>query len=188
LDAQLSAAGYARSPDDEYANPFDGGDYGPTRHMCPSDLRRAAIDVKVETVDGLPAMDLQFQLHATSTPCRSAAVTPRLSSHEANLTDIPGVAFRARLAPVASVPQSRSPYSTATVRTALPAREAVEKIAERFTAKGWTAQPATVAEQMITQRFELVQAPYRWDALLVFDRRADGVYDVLIAVTDSVLP
>jgi len=130
-------------------------------------------------------MNIQFRLHATSTPCRSAAVTPRFGSHEAMFTDIPGLTFRGRMVSVGEV--ARSPYSTATVRTALPAQEAVAKLAERFTAKGWIARPASVTDQMITQRFALVEAPYRWDALLVFVGRADGVYDVLIAINDSIV-
>jgi hypothetical protein len=183
LYAQLAAAGYTRLPDPNSMTAFDHSAYGPTRHMCPSDLRRPAVDVRIDNVDGLPAMDVEVHLHADTTSCRAAAVAPVLSAHAAKLTDIPGVAFRSRMSTVGTI--AHSPYSTATVRTLLPASEAVAKIAERFVAKGWIARPPAVADRMITQRFELVEGVVRLDALLVFDRRAAGVYDVLIAVTDS---
>jgi hypothetical protein len=183
LYAQLVAAGYRHRDNSEYVNANDAFEYGTAEHMCPADLRRPAIDLTTSTVDGRPALDVQVRLHAASTPCRPAAVGPRLSAHAAELTDIPGVTFRDRLMTADAVPAS--PYSTGTVRTALPARDAVAKIAERFAAKGWTARPAAVGDDTITQRFELVEAPYRWEALLVFDRLADGAYEVLIAITDS---
>ena len=179
LYAQLVDAGYRRV-DSEYVSTYD--DFGPAERMCPADLRRPAIDLKMSTVDGVPAIDVQVRQHAASTSCRSAAVGPRFSAHAAPLDDIPGVTFRNRLMTADAVPAS--PYSTGTVRTALPARDAVAKIAERFVAKGWVARPAAGTDDMITQHFELVEAPYRWDALLVFDRRADGLYEVLIAISD----
>ncbi len=80
-----------------------------------------------------------------------------------------------------------TPFSTGTARTSLSAEDAVAKIAERFVAKGWTAAPAAVAGDTITQRFTFSSAARRFDALLAFDRRAQGVYDVLLAITDSAL-
>jgi hypothetical protein len=183
LYAQLAAAGYTRLSDPSYEPAFSHGEFGPARHMCPADLRRPAVDVRIENVGGLPAMDVELHLDAESTPCRTGAVAPIVSAHAAKLTDIPGVAFRSRMSTVGTI--SHSPYSTATVRTVLPASDAVAKIAERFVAKGWTPRPAAVTDRTITQRFELVEGAVRLDALLVFDRRAAGVYDVLIAVIDS---
>lgn len=182
LYAQLVAAGYRRRDSSEYVA-TDAFDYGTAEHMCPADLRRPAIDLTTSTVDGRPALDVQVRLHAASTSCRPAAAGPRLSAHEPELTGIPGVTFVNRLMTVDAVPAS--PYATGTARTASPARDAVALIAERFGAKGWTARPAAVGDDTITQRFELVEAPYRWEALLVFDRLADGAYEVLVAITDS---
>jgi hypothetical protein len=106
-----------------------------------------------------------------------------LSTHAPELFDIPGMTFRDRVAELGGAPPSA--YSAGTVRTALPPREAVAKIAERFAAKGWVERSAAVSDDTTTQRFELVEGAYRWDALLVFDRRSDGVYGVLIAISDS---
>jgi hypothetical protein len=184
LYSQLVDAGYRRRDSSEYGS--DAGDYGPAEHMCPADLRRPAIDLMMSTVDRLPAMDIQIRLHAASTSCGRAAAGPRLNAHAAELADIPGMTFVERVMTADAVPAS--PYSTGTVRTALPARDAVAKFAERFVAKGWVARPASVGDDMITQRFELADAPYRWEALLVFDRRADGLYEVLIAITDVSQP
>jgi hypothetical protein len=184
LYSQLVAAGYRRREHSDYVSPVDPGDDGVAEHMCPADLRRPALDLAMSTVDGLPALDVQIRLHAASTSCRSVAMAPRLDAHAAVLSDIPGLTFSNRLMTTDAV--QASPYSTGTVRTALPARDAVAKIAERFVAKGWAARPASVGDDTITQRFELVETTYRWDALLVFDRRADGLYEVVIAIADSI--
>jgi hypothetical protein len=187
LFAQLSAAGYARLPDPERFPSFGESTEGRVQHMCPRDLRRPAIDVRIGRVDGLPAMDLELFLHAESTICRDAVVAPNVNAHMPVLTGIPGVAYRGRMASPGLSAAALEPFSTGTVRTSLSPGDAVAKIAEIFVAKGWTSRPAVVADQTITQRFTLAGTVRRSEALLVFDRRADGVYDVLIAFTDSAL-
>jgi len=186
LFAQLRAAGYTRLPDDAVSS-YGTSTAGRVQHMCPRDLQRPAIDVRIDRVDGLPAMDLEFRLHAESTSCRDAVVAPDINAHTPVLTGIPDVAYHGRMTPSGPAIEAYSPFLTGTVRTSLSPGEAVAKIAERFGAKGWTARPAVVADRMITQRFTFAGTVRRSEALLVFDRRAEGVYDVMIALTDSAL-
>lgn len=185
LFPQLAAAGYTKlaNPKDRFPSFTEGRR---VVKMCPRDLRQPSVDVAIDRIDGLPAMDLEFRLHADSTDCRDAVTAPAIKSHTPVLTGIPGVAFTARLMTPEVVPRS-TPFSTGTARTSLSAEEAVAKIAERFAAKGWTAAPAVVAGEIITQRFTFASAARRFDTLLVFDRRAPGVYDVLFALTDAAL-
>jgi hypothetical protein len=187
LFAQLRAAGYTRLPDPEMFPSYGTSLEGRVQHMCPRDLRRPAIDVRIDRMDGLPAMDLGFRLHAESTTCRDAVVAPDVNAHMPVLTGIPDATFRARMTSPGPAIEAYSPFSTGTVRTSLPPGAAVSKLAERFVAKGWTARPAVVADRMITQRFTCAGTARRLEALLVFDRRSEGVYDVMIALTDSAL-
>ncbi len=186
LFAQLNAAGYTRLPDPDRFAPSERSTEGRVQHMCPRDLQRPAIDVKIDRINGLPAMDVEFRLHAESTSCRDAVVEPDVIAHMPVFTAIPEVAFRSRMSPTPGVAFA-APFSTGTVRTSLAPAAAVAKFAERFVVKGWTAGPAVLTDQMITQRFTFAGTVRRLEALLVFDRRGDGVYDVLIAFTDSAL-
>jgi hypothetical protein len=185
LFAQLAAAGYAKLPDtDRLRSPFDTAPF--VQHMCPRDLRRPSIDVSIRRVGGLPAMDLEIRLHAESSVCRDAVSAPLIKAHEPALTGIPGLTFTGRMTPL-GIEQRPMPFQTGTARTSLAPADAVAKMAERFVAKGWTAQPASIAGETTTQQFTALTAVRRLDALLVFDRRAEGVYDVLIAITDAPL-
>ena len=186
LFAQLAAAGYTKLSDpEERFTPFASTARRVVR-MCPRDLRQPSVDVAIDRVDGLPAMDLEFRLHAESTICRDAVTVPETNAHMPVLTGISGVEFNARLMSL-GLPERSTPFATGTARTSLAAEDAVAKIAERFVAKGWTPSPAAVDGETITQRFTFSSAARRFDALLVFDRRAQGVYDVLLAFTDAAL-
>jgi hypothetical protein len=186
LFAQLRAAGYTRVPDPyafpTYARETEQG----LQHMCPRDLQRPAIDVTIGQIDGLPALDLAVSLHAESTLCRDAVVAPQVNAQMPALTGIPELSVRMRMGGPAF--GGAPAFSSATVRTALPPADAVAKIAERFTAKGWNARAAVVAGETITQRFAFAGAVRRSEALLVFDRRGEGTYILMIALSDSAVP
>ena len=181
LFAQLRAAGYTRVSSPNEVAPLFGG-AGTVQHMCPRNLQQPAIDVTIKAVDGLPALDLAVTAPAETTLCHDGLVLPEQAASMPDLIGISGLAFRWRIGPPwISRP---SPIATATVRTDLAPRDAVAKLAERFVAKGWQSREPTVTDQTITQRFTRAMTGRTIEALLALDRRAKGVYTVLLAFSD----
>ncbi len=185
LHDALTAAGYTQLRDRDISlSPFDPAQR--VQHWCPHDLRRPSFDVGFARVDGLPAMDIEVRDHADATACRDAVTAPIVNAHEPALAGIPGIEFHGRMMQQPGLPERElMPFATATVQTSLAPKIAVEKLAERYVAKGWTAEPAAVGEDTTTQRFTLLTPVRRFTALLVLDRRAPNLYDLMIAVTDA---
>ena len=182
LFAQLRAAGYTNlDQPPPYPPPLRTQE--PAQHMCPRDLRQPSIDVTIRQIDGLPALDLAITLHAESTLCRDAVLAPLLKARFPALTGIPDVVVHTRT----SVPGlwTASPFITATVETSLAPRDAVAKFADRFSANGWSARTAIVNGETITQRFAYAAAMRNLEALIVFDRRGEGAYNLIVVLSDT---
>ncbi len=182
LFAQLRAGGYTNlDQPPPYPPPLRTQE--PAQHMCPRDLRRPSIDVTIRQIDGLPALDLAITLHAESTLCRDAVLAPLLKARFPELTGIPDIVVHTRT----SVPGllTTSPFISATVETSLAPRDAVAKIADRFSVKGWSARTAIVNGETITQRFAYAAAMRNLEAVIVFDRRGEGAYNLIVALNDT---
>jgi hypothetical protein len=182
----LTAAGYTQLRDrDDSLSPFDPAQR--VQRWCPPDLRRPSIDVGFDRIDGLPAMDIEVQDHADATACRDAVTAPIAKAHEPVLAGIPGIELHGRMMQPGILDRGLMPFATATVQTSLAPKIAVEKMAERYVAKGWIAEPAAIGEDTTTQRFTLSTPVRRLTALLVLDRRAPNLYALMIAMTDAPL-
>ena len=115
-------------------------------------------------------MDIEVREHADATACRDAVTAPIINAHEPVLAGIPGIEFHGRMMQQPGFPE----------REFMP-------FADRYVAKGWTAEPAAVGEETTTQRFTLLSPVRRFTAVLVLDRRAPNLYDLMIAMTDAPL-
>jgi len=187
LVAKLTAEGYAQISQSGFANAFVG-EYGPFHIWCPAQLRGPAVEINVENVDGLPALDIQFYSYASSTSCNRFEREDRgADSPVPALGGIPGLTIFARMRSTETGEDSLG--SLAVIRTVLPAADAVAKLAQRFTAKGWTARAAVTDGATILQHFVRVGAVRRWDALLLLEPRggSDHLYDAVVDVTQAPL-
>jgi hypothetical protein len=187
LAAKLTAARFAQIPQSGFANAFVG-EYGPVHIWCPAELRGPAIEINVENVDGVAALDIQFYSYASSTSCKGGAREGRgAGSPVPVFAGIPGMTIYARMRSTETAEDSLG--SLAVIRTALPAAAAVAKLAERFTAKGWTARSPVVDGATILQHFARTEASRRWDALLLFEPRSgnDHLYDAVVDITNAPL-
>jgi hypothetical protein len=182
LVAKLEAAGYAQIPETGFPDGFVG-EYGPVHFWCPAQRRGATILINVENVDGMPALDVQFFSYASTSLCslRAPDVHGARSPVPA-LGNIPGLTIYARTRMTEAGGGALG--SVAMIRTMLPAAEAVAKLAERFTANGWTARTPVVDGTTIVQHFARTEASRRWDALLLFEPHSDGdhLYDAVLDV------
>jgi hypothetical protein len=182
LSAALVAAGYVGLGRDRMsAHPG----YEPPDRFCPADDSHPAVDVAVERAGGVPAMDVRFVQHGGSIACSVVSAGGMgQNAPVPTFTSMPGMSYTSRF-PMIGVRGAL--HSSATVRTALPAAEAVAAFAQRFRASGWDPSPPTVSGDTIVQSF--LRTGYHrpgWDvAWLVFDRRSEGVYDVLIDFRDT---
>ena len=182
LVAKLKAAGYAQIPESGFPNGFVG-EYEPVHVWCPAQRRRPEIRLNVETVDGVPALDVQVYSYASSSVCGFGALEGQgAGSPIPALGSIPGLTIYARTRSTETTGDSLG--SLAVIRTTLPAAEAVAKLADRFTAKGWTARSPVVDGTTILQHFARTDASRRWDALLLFEPRngGDNVYNAVLDV------
>jgi len=183
LVAKLKAAKYTQIPESGFPNGFVG-DYGPDHTWCPADLRKPSIGMHVENVGGVPALDISVNPNAGSSGCgfgaRAGAAT---DSPVPALGGIPGLEIYPRMRMTENREDSLG--SLAAIRTALPAAEAVAKLAERFTAKGWTARAPVVDGATILQHFSRVEGSRQWNALLLLEPRLGSttVYDAALDVT-----
>ena len=185
LVAKLRASHYVEIPRSGFANAFVGDD-GADRVWCPADLLGPQITVSVETVGGAPALDLSFQSYANNTSCSRGALDAKFDNSQLPaLARIPGLEIFPRLRGTES--RENSLTSVAIVRTSLAPAEAVARLAERFTAKGWAAGAPLADGSAIVQRFSRTDALRRWNALLVFEPRAGSrtLYDAVLDVTSD---
>jgi hypothetical protein len=179
LVAKLQAAGYVRIPESGFPNAFVG-EYGPVHIWCPAQRKGSSVEMNVENVGGVPALDIQFVWN--SSKCNTVLDGRRDASPVPVLGDIAGLTIYPRTR--ATEAGGNSLGSVAMIRTTLPAADAVAKLAACFTAKGWTARSPVVDGTTTLQHFARTEASRRWDALLVFVPRSGGdyVYDAVLDV------
>lgn len=187
LVAALRAARYTEMPDSGYPNGFVGDDR-PERTWCPADLRDPQIRLAVDTVDGVPALDLEFASDAGDTTCgRDEVDAAAAGAQLPALAGIPGLQIYAGRRGTES--REASLESTAVIRTSLSPADALAKLAERFTANGWSARPPVADGTTLVQHFSRTDRLRRWNALLVFEPRAGSrtLYDAALDVTSDLL-
>jgi hypothetical protein len=185
LVAKLRAAHYVEIPRSGFPNGFVGDD-GADHVWCPASLLGPQITLSVETVGGAPALDMSFQSYASNTSCSRGALDAKFDNSQLPvLARIPGLEVFPRLR--GSESRENSLTSVAIVRTSLAPAEAVAKLAERFTAKGWTARPPLADGSAIVQHFSRTDALRRWNVVLVFEPRAGSrtLYDAMLDVTSD---
>jgi hypothetical protein len=187
LVAKLRDAHYTEIAGSGFPNGFVGDD-GPARIWCPADLRGPQITFSVENVDGVPALEMYFLSYAGNTSCsRGALDANSAGSQIPAFRGIPGLRIYASVRTTESAEASLG--SVGIIRTSLPPADAVAKLAERFTAKGWTARAPVADGTAIVQHFTRTDALRRWNALLVFEPRGAGrtLYDAALDVTSELL-
>jgi len=183
LVAKLTAAGYTHVTQSGFPNAFVG-EYGPVQTWCPAGHNGPSIAINTEDVDGVAALDIQFYSYSGSGSCSSGALEGRdAGSPVPALGGIPGLTVYARMRSTETREDSLG--SLAVIRTALPAAAAVAKLAERFTAKGWTARAPVVDGATTLQHFSRDEPSRRWNALLLFEPRIGSaeLYDAVLDVT-----
>ncbi len=185
LVAKLKAAGYAQIPESGFPDGFVG-EYGPAQIWCSAQRKGTEIEMNVENVDGVPALDVKF--YSGSSRCGGALDGGGTGPSLPALGNIAGLTIYPRTRSTEAGGNSLG--SLAQIRTTLPAAEAFAKLAEHFTAKGWTARSAVVDGTTILQHFARTEGSRRWDALLLFAPRSDGdnLYDALLDVRRAPLP
>jgi hypothetical protein len=179
LVAKLASAGYVHIPESGFTDAFVG-EYGPVHIWCPAQRKGSTVEMNVENVDGVPALDIQF--HRNSPKCNEVLDRRTAGSPVPALGAIPGLTIYPRTRSTEAGGASLG--SVAVIRTTLPAADAVAKLAERFTAKGWIARSRVVDGTTILQHFARTDASRRWDALLMFVPRpgSDQEFDALLDV------
>jgi hypothetical protein len=187
LIAKLKAANYAETPQTRFPNAFVG-DSGPSHLWCPADVKRPALTLNVENVGGVPALDIGVQPNAGSSFCGFGShIGPSTDAPIPALGGISGLEIFARMRMTESSENSLG--SLAVIRTLLPAREAVAKLAERFTAKGWIARAPVVDGTTVLQHFSRVEGSRQWNALLLLEPRTGSttLFDAALDVTQDPL-
>ncbi|HEY0395479.1 MAG TPA: hypothetical protein VGD01_13360 [Candidatus Elarobacter sp.] len=180
LRRYLRRNGWEPSPESMMPNLFVG-EYGQTERWCPADLSAAEVDIGEISVDRVAALDLHFVAPSTGTLCRYRRGTVGPSVAVPQLGSIPGLKIEPGIRSFAG--PNEAVLSGGTIRGTLDAPEIAARIADRFTALRWTAHPPVLSETTLVQRFAHDDASGHRTAILLIDRRADGVYDAFIEVS-----
>lgn len=186
LVASLKAAHYVKTAAYGFANAFVE-DSGLQQTWCSGDGKGHSVQFGVQDVDGVAALDMQFSASGSGA-CDSRWRTGSADDVPAPvLGGIRGIDVFPGMRGTEN--RERSFGAFAVIRTALPAADALAKLAERFTAQRWTARAPVAAGTTLLQHFSRVDGSVRWNALLILQPR-DGsatVYDAALDMTPDPL-
>jgi hypothetical protein len=179
LIERLRAAHFSKSTQDGYVNAFvtDGN----RRETWCSDTHAGyTVQFGVRDVDGVPALDIQFSASGNFACGSGMRYAGGVEPPAPVLSAIPGMTITAGVR--GSESREHSLASAAVVRTSLSTADALAKLAERFTAEGWTARPPVPAGAALLQHFSRTSGSFRWTALLVLQPRAGSptLYDAAL--------
>jgi hypothetical protein len=141
------------------------------------------VEFGVHDVGGVPALDMQFSASGIFA-CNPRGLTGLADDAPAPvLGGIPGIDVFPGMRGSESKEHSLGAF--AVIRTALPASDALAKLAERFTARGWTARAPVTAGTTLLQHFSRVDGSVRWNALLLLEPRGGSatLYDAALDMT-----
>ncbi len=180
IGASLKARGYVRSTASGFANLFVG-DEPATQRWCPPGYGPALFLTLVH--DGARrALDVDV-MPSSAEPCASAARRDAAAGAAPLpvLGNIPGLTIEA---PSRAVAPGRI-ASTAVVRSSLLQSSVLARLAARFAAAGWRAEPAVVEGEATAQRFTRAGTGSSWVVDLRLEQRSPGVYDAIAVATAS---
>ncbi len=182
LVAQLRAARFVETSDAAYPNGFVG-DTPQGQTWCSGDGKGYTIQFGVRDAGGIPALDMQFSASGmfACDPMGRGGLGSDLPIPV--LRAIPGMEIFARMRLLES--REHSVGSLAIIRTSLGANDALAKLAQPFTAAGWTAHAPVTAGGVLLQHFSRVQGSFRFTALLLIQPRSGSttLYDAALDVT-----
>ena len=182
LLAQLRAARFVENSGSGYPNGFVG-DTPQGQTWCSGDGKGYTIQFSVRDAGGVPALDMQFSASGLF------ACDPRGRGGFGNdlpipvLRAIPGMEIFAGMR--GSESREHSVGSFGIIRTRLAASDVLAKLAQPFTAAGWTARAPVTAGGVLLQHFSRVQGSFRFTALLLIQPRSGSttLYDAALDVT-----
>jgi hypothetical protein len=182
LVAQLRAAHYIQSAGSPYPNGFVG-DTPQGQTWCSGDGKGYTIMFDVRDAGGVPALDIQFSASGMFACDRTGGGPLGSDLPIPVLRAIPGMEIFAGMRGLES--REHSVGSFGIIRTRLAANDVLAKLAQPFTAAGWTARVPVSAGGVLLQHFSRVQGSFRYNALLLIEPRSGSttLYDAALDVT-----
>jgi hypothetical protein len=182
LIERLRAAHFTKSTQWGYVNAFIT-DTKRDETWCSEQQKGYTVQFGVRDVAGVPALDIQFSASGMLACGPGAGPLGGIEIPAPVLSSIPGMEIFAGLRGTESGEHSLGSF--AVIRTSLSPTDALAKLAERFTADGWTARPPVPAGATVLQHFSRVRGPFRWSALLVLEPRPSSstLYDAALDIT-----
>lgn len=186
LVRQLVAAHFVQRSEYGYVNAFVG-DVPPGESWCSTEHRGYMIQFAVRDADRVPALDIRFWQSGLSACDHGGVYNVGEEASVPVLRDIPGIQIFAGMRRTES--REHSLGSFAVIRTSVPAADALGRLAEPFTAAGWTPRPPVNAGGALLQHFSRVQGSFRFTAVLLIQPRSGSttLYDAALDVTRDLI-